>query len=353
MKIVNYLLLALVFISSCKEEETVETPALPNDYGSGMYIITDNGVSFYDGEVVSNQIYKKVNGSSILNGKKIKFKGTKAYIAAGNQIVTANIETFENKDIFSGFVDAVDFDFVSFDRLFVVDKGDAKVKVVDLVSSDITSDIETGEESNPTFIASTWFRSITLNGGAAPDSLKDSTIVAIDYRDGVIPLSDFMGSIEVGDNPNSAIWINDLKVLCKGIYDENNMIGNTESSLSKIDAWNMELDWNVPLSNIYNAENLLSNNNGSVFYFTAIGGVYNMYEDGTSISNIISMTTDVLAFKTELYFVNDSTNAFSKMFYINDAENNANTIYKYNLETSTFCDTIVVDGVVKDINFYY
>ena len=27
-----------------------------------------------------------------------------------------------------------------------------------------------------------------------------------------------------------------------------------------------------------------------------------MYEDGTSISNIISMTTDVLAFKTESIF---------------------------------------------------
>jgi len=352
MKLVNYLLIALVFVSSCKEEDTVENPTLPNDYGKGMYIVTDNGISFYDGEVVKNQIYKKVNGSSILNAKKIKFKGTKAYIVA-DDIITANVNTFENKEVISGFVNPADFDFVSFDRLFVVDKGDAKVKVVDLVSLDITSDIETGENTNPTFIASTWYRSITLNGGAVPDSLKDTTIVAIDYRDGVIPLSDFMGSIEVGDNPNSAIWINDLKVLCKGIYDENNMISNTESSLSKIDAWNMELDWNVSLSNIYNAENLLSNNNGSVFYFTANGGVYNMTENGTSISNIISVTTDVLAFKTELYVVNDSTNAYSKMFYINDAENNTNTIYKYNIETSAFCDTIVVDGAVEDINFYY
>jgi len=74
MKLVNYLLIALVFVSSCKEEDTVENPTLPNDYGKGMYIVTDNGISFYDGEVVKNQIYKKVNGSSILNAKKIKFK---------------------------------------------------------------------------------------------------------------------------------------------------------------------------------------------------------------------------------------------------------------------------------------
>ena len=52
MKLINYLLIALVFISSCKEKETVETPAFANDYGDGMYIVTENGVSFYDGEVV-------------------------------------------------------------------------------------------------------------------------------------------------------------------------------------------------------------------------------------------------------------------------------------------------------------
>ena len=63
-----------------------------------------------------------------------------------NQIVTANIETFENKEIISGFVDAVPILILYLlTGLFVVDKGDAKVKVVDLVSSDITSDIETGE----------------------------------------------------------------------------------------------------------------------------------------------------------------------------------------------------------------
>ena len=40
------------------------------------------------------------------------------------------------------------------------------------------------------------------------------------------------------------------------------------------------------------------------------------------------------------------------MLYVNDAINNANTIYKYNTVTSTFCDTIVVDGNVRDIAFY-
>jgi hypothetical protein len=40
------------------------------------------------------------------------------------------------------------------------------------------------------------------------------------------------------------------------------------------------------------------------------------------------------------------------MLYINDAINNASAIYKYNTATSAFCDTIVVDGAIKDIAFY-
>ena len=351
MKLINYLLIALVFISSCKEEETVDSPALPNDYGNGMYIVTDNGISFYDGEVVKNQIYKKVNGNAILNGKKIKFKGTKAYIVA-DDIITANINTFENKEIISGFNNPVDFDFVSFDRLFVVDKGAAKVKVVDLVSLDITSEVETGENANPTFIASTWYRSITLNGGAVPDSLKDSTIIAIDYRDGVIPLADFMGSIEVGDNPNSAVWNGHIKVLCKGVYDPNNLISNTESSLYNIDPWDFSVYWNETLNGIYNARNLIENSSSSKFYFLADGGAYWMPQDASYTIQIFSLESDVLLRRNEQYAVNDTTNSFSNMLYVNDAVNANNTIYKYNLATSTFCDTIIVDGAVKDINFY-
>jgi len=351
MKLINYLLITLVFVSSCKEESDPE-PSLSKDYGDGMYIVTDNGVSFYDGEVVKNQIFKKVNGSSILNGKKIKFKGNKAYIVSDNQVVTANVETFENKGIIDGFVNAVDFDFVSYDRLFVVDKDDAKVKEVDLVSLDITSDIETGDVASPSFIISNSYRSIVLNSGLVADSLKDSTMIVIDNKDVLIPLVNFMGNLEVGDNPNSAVWIGTLKILCKGIYDENNLLSNTFSSLSKVDAGNVELDWNVTLPNIYNAKNLVSNSSNNKYFFTAADGVYQMNNDGSGISQKIYFISDVLDLNSERYDLTDSTWANVNMLYINDAVNNPNVIYKYNLFIDTFCDTIVVDSPVKDIAFY-
>ncbi len=350
MKLINYLLIALVFVSSCKEENE-PTPTFAKDYGNGIYIVTENGVSFYDGQVVKNQIYKQVNGTTLSNPKKIKFRGTKAYIVTDNQIVTANVKTFESKEIIDGFVNATDFDFVDFDRLFVVDKGDAKVKVVDLVSLDITSDIETGDVTNPSFIISKWYRSFILNSGAVADSLKDSTIVCIDYSDQAIPLADLMGSIEVGKNPNSAVFINNFNILCKGIYDPDNLQWNTFSSLSKVDPWNMELDWNVPLG-VYNAKNLTSNTSGTVFFFTANSGVHNMYDDGSSVTTIIPILSDVLFVKTELYAVNDTTNGYSNMLYINDAVYNPNIVYKFNQATALYCYTIVVDGPVKDIAFY-
>ena len=351
MRLLNYLLVVLLFVSACKKESE-DTPTYSKDYGSGMYIVTENGISFYDGEVVENQIYQKVNGSSILNGKKIKFRGTKAYIVTDNQILTANVKTFENKEEINGFVNAVDFDFVSHDRLFVVDKGDSKVKVVDLTTSDITSDIETGDVANPSFIITQWYRSIVLNSGAVVDTLKDTTVIAIDNKDVLIPLANFMGSTYVGDNPNSAVWINDLKILCKGIYDPNNPLNNVEASLVSVNPWIMEVVWTQNLSNIYNAQNLVSEANDNVYCFTAMDGIYYMYSDGTSVTQISPIVSDFIDLKEELYDVTDTTAAYANMLYINDAINNASTIYKYNTVTSTFCDTIVVEGAIKDIAFY-
>ena len=352
MKLLNYLLVVLLFVSACKEDGKEENPVFPADYGSGMYIVTENGISFYDGEVVKNQIYKKVNGSSILNGKKIKFRGTKAYIVTDNQILTANVKTFENKEEINGFTNVVDFDFVSHDRLFVVDKGDSKVKVVDLLTFDITSDIETGDNTQPVFIVSKSWRSIVLNGGLVADSLKDSTIVAIDYRDELVPLADFNGSVYVGDNPNSAVNINGLKVLCQGIYDPNNSSNNTEASLVKVNRWNMQVIWTQNLSNIYNAQNLVSDVNDNLYFFTAADGVYQMNNNGSGISRKINFTSDFIDVKVESYDLTDTTSAYANMLYVNDAINNANTIYKYNTVTNAFSDTIVVDGSVKDIAFY-
>ena len=72
-----YLFIVVSLIFSCSESEEVE-PNLPKNYGTGLYIATENGISFYDGDTVLNQIYGAVNNTSALDIKRIKFKGSKA-----------------------------------------------------------------------------------------------------------------------------------------------------------------------------------------------------------------------------------------------------------------------------------
>ena len=360
MKLINYLLIALVFVSSCKED-TEPAPSFVKDYGSGIYISTDNGVNFYKNGVLSSNIFQKVNGITLNNVNEIKFQGTKAFIATEKSLFSANVETFEIKGEAGGFMNLVDFDFVAMRRIFAVDKDDAKVKVVDIDRMEITSDVETGDITKPVFIVSKSFRSFIMNGGAVADSLKDSTIVAIDYRDELVSFANMMGSLYIGDNPNSAVAINGLKVLCKGIYDEDNLPSNTFSSLSSVDNWDMELDWNVSLGGIYNANNLISEDDGNTYYFTAKNGIYTMSNSGTVVGPFLNIVSDVLFFQDErysIYLADDSlgnplyTFENRNILYVNDSDNDKNTIYKYDLDILSYIDTIIVDGNVRDIAFY-
>jgi len=361
MKLLNYLLVVLLFVSACKKDTKENTPVLPADYGGGMYIVTENGISFYNYKdslsQVKNQIFRTVNNTIIINPMKIKFKGTKAYIVTDHQIITANIETFESKEEINGFTNAVDFDFVSYDRLFVVDKGDSKVKVVDLSSLDITTQIETGDSTQPVFIVSNSYKSFVLNGGELSMQIKDSTVIVIEYPNNLVQLADFTGNLIVSDNPNSAVFSSNggLKVLCQGVYDPINSMSNTESSLSDINQYSNQVYSINALAGIYNAQNLIVNWDNSVCYFTAIDGIYSVNPNTYNTSLVVNVNSDVITTVIEEYEYadTDTTTAigYSNMLYMNDLDNPGN-IYKYDLGISIFSDTIVVDGAIKDIAFY-
>jgi hypothetical protein len=105
----------------------------------------------------------------------------------------------------------------------------------------------------------------------------------------------------------------------------------------------MELDWNIVLANIYNARNLVSNSSGDEYFFTASDGVYQMSNNGPGATRLPLLPVSDFLFLTA---------ANPNILYLNDAVNNPNTIYGYNIATSVFSDTIVVDGNVRDIAFY-
>tara|TARA_B100000795_G_C22727324_1_gene409940 strand:- start:113 stop:1183 length:1071 start_codon:yes stop_codon:yes gene_type:complete len=356
MKLINYLLIALVFVSSCKEEDE-NLPSLSKDYGAGIYIATDNGVSFYKNGVLISNIFQKVNGFGLNNVNKIKFQGKKAYIATTKTLFSANVETFENIGEASNFINLVDFDFVSNGRIFAVDRNDAKVKVVDVDLMEIMSDIETGDSTKPVFIVSNYSKSFVMNGGSNFEQIKDSTLVVIEHRYNLVSLANFEGSLTVGDNPNSAVLFTngELKVLSQGIYDSINSINNTESSLSVINQYNNEIYSLNTLTGIYNANNLISDED--ICYFTSNNGVYSLSGSGALVDLNLPRVSDVLCFQNEEYSIYNPTDSITTYFnrdvlYINDSENSKNTVYKYNLDTGLYIDTIVVDAPVNDIAFY-
>ena len=359
MKLLTYLLILSVIISSCKKEEKEPTVNLPKDYGQGMYILTDQGVSFYNYlavdslRVVTENIYKKVNNTDIIQPKSIHISGKHAYII-GDKLYIANMETFGNEGIVDGFLNPVSCKKVNKDRLYVVDKGDATVKIVDLNEKELVGHIETGEGTQPINIVNNWFRAIVMNGGGVTKEERDSSIISIDYftkYDG-IAINDLTGKLNLAYNPNSAVFgTGVLWILCKGIYDNNNPTDNTESVIYQVWPYLVPFNdhaanFNRSLSGIYDADNLAINKSKNRLFFTAENGVYRA-DLGINPSLILNIDANCIVLNTER--INDST--WVEYLYTNDA-NQGGKVLKYEAWTGFPVDTITVNGNILDVVFY-
>jgi hypothetical protein len=346
-----YLRIILIIISffflSCEPEPSPDTFA--NNFGKGTYILTDNGLSFIkkNTDVVEDQVIKNTNGIMIQDPKNLSIYGSRLYIV-GKDFYALDINTLEVLGQVGGFTNASACAIIPQNRAFVADKDESLVKLIDLNDYNITSEIETGENTSPSFIINKYDKSFVLNGGN--DQMYDSTLITITYKDDLIPLADFSGNLIIGKNPNSALSTGNIKVLCSGVYDLNNPSNNTESSFYNIYPTDLLINFSEDLSGIYNAKNLVESSSGNNFYFTAEGGVYRTNTTVTNINPIISIDTDVLNITSEQYAVNDTTNAYSNILYMNDL-NNLGKVYKYNVNLSSFVDTISVNGNVLDIIF--
>ena len=345
----NTLLLSfilIVFVSCEKDQEPIN---YSNSYGNGTYILSTNGLNFIKKNTnnIKSQIFSNVNGSSILNPKKIEIYGGKLYIV-GEDFYSTNINTLQLLGKVDGFSNASGCAIASQNRAFVTDKAESLVKVVDLNDFRIISEIETGDGTSPGFIINKLDKAFVLNGGSA--ITYDSTLVTITYKDNLIPLADFSGNLVVGINPRSALSTGNIKVLCSGVYDENDPSNNIESSFYNIYPTDLLINFSQNLSSIYNADNLVETSNGNNFYFTANGGIYRTNSMMTNTNLVIPINSDVLNITTEKYAVNDSTDAYSNILYMNDI-NNVGKIYKYNINLSLMVDTLSVSGRVLDIKF--
>ena len=197
MKLLKFFLILSIIISSCKLDEDKEpTVNLPKDYGQGMYILTDQGVSFYNYlavdslRVVTENIYKKVNNTDIIQPKSIHINGKHAYII-GDKLYIASMETFGNEGIVDGFSNPVSCKKVDEDRLYIVDKGSSSVKIVDLSNLEILAHIETGDASMPINIAGSWYRIFVMNGGGDDFANRDRPVCLTSFRNPDMALLEF------------------------------------------------------------------------------------------------------------------------------------------------------------------
>ena len=361
MKFLKYFLILSVIISACKKDEDKELEVnLPKDYGSGMYILTDKGVSFYNYLAVdtlrtlTENIFKKVNNTDIIQPKSIHISGKHAYII-GDKLYIANMETFGNEGMVGGFSNPVSCKKVSEDRLYVVDKGDAAVKIIDLNEKELVGHIETGEGTQPINIVNNWFRAIVMNGGGVTKEERDSLIISIDYftKDQGIPVNNLSGMLNLTYNSNSAVFGNhDLWVLCGGISDSQNPSNNTESRIYQVWPYNTLTlnNWGV-IPGIFNADNLVINKDKNHLFFTTEAGIY--------ISNLAiapnlwipGIDASFLAINTEQIKINDSTSTWEEYLYTNDA-NQSGLVLKYEAWTGDFVESINVNGNALEVAFY-
>ena len=349
-----FLTLTFLFFSCKKEDDSVQAVALPNAYGEGVYILTDQDVNYIDSDnILKENIFNSVNGGSILNPKRLKIKNDKVLIT-GNRIYMLDINTFGLEAEVGGFINATDCDFVSFNRLFVTDRGDGYVKVVDLDNLHITNQIESGDSSRPAFIVSDYTRSFILNGGGEGSAKKDKTIISVEHRDGLVSLANFRGRVFVGDNPISAVFSDKLKVLCRGVYSSTSTSANTNPSFYVISpSANIVID-SLQILGAENVRCLVENNAGDKLFFTSEDGIYRINYSNLTYSlyraNLNKRST-TLALNFEQYANTDSTTVNVEMMYINDLDN-PGFIYKYNTYLSLYTDSFQVDGNVIDIKVF-
>jgi len=353
MNIFKYFLVLLVIISACKKEEKELEVILPKDYGEGMYILTDQGIYFYNYlavdtlRIVTENIYKKVNNTEIIQPKSLHISGKQAYII-GDKLYIANMETFGSEGTISGFSNPVSCRKIDENRLYVVDKGASSVKMVDLSKLEVLGHIETGDSSRPANIVGSWFRAFVLNGGGDAFSDRDSSIVSIDYFQSGVAINDFSAKLDVGYNPNSAVFsANHLWVLCKGVYNSQDPSQNRQSTMYKIAPWSNVINDDKDLTSIYNADNLAINESKSRIFFSSTDGIYITDLTIYPILHISGIDASFITINTES--INDSTNV--EYLYTNDA-NQSGKVLKYEAWSGVPVDTITVNGNILEVAFY-
>ena len=123
-----YILFLSVFLFGCPAEEADPPIVYEEDYGEGVYILTTNGVSFYDlgkfdsfplikkDDILIENIFTKVNGESLSDVRSIEVNGSDLYIVTRNSLYRADIKTMQKEMQVDGFTNAQNCKYAKFEK---------------------------------------------------------------------------------------------------------------------------------------------------------------------------------------------------------------------------------------------
>ena len=356
MKSTLYSFILSLLLISCNPDKAF--PPLPNQFGHGLYILTEQGVTYFEltntgvvDTTYKENIFRQINSFSFNNARSLEVINQHMYIVSKNILYKIDINTFETRWEIGGFSDAHEVEYAKYNRLYVSDNEDSEIKVIDLNIPDIIAQIKTGYGTNPSDIVVSSGRAFVVNSGGESILEYDSSIISIDLKDGVVPINEFSGNVFVDKNPVSLIEDGVIVVLCKGLFDSENSSNNTESSIFRIGPGSLNVINTIQLNNIFNAKKIIKNSSGNKYYFIAENGVYSF----NPVTFTYQMITDivnpsVIYSRVEQFQNTDTTFAFSDVLYLNNIGDNY--LFKFNVQQNIFVDSIEVNSEIIDLEFY-
>lgn len=239
MKTIQLSILCFIAITlaSCEKEKSSGTDSIPyNEHGifvvnEGAYQGNNGSVSYlqYTGRGVISDVFKAVNGVPIGDVvQSMNIYNGKGYLVVNNsqKVEVVNMSDFSSTGTITGFSGPRYFLPVSADKAYVSDWFSNQVKVVDLISSTITSTIDVG--AGPEQMALSNNKVYVTNIGGFGN---DSTVSVID-----VGTNSVVKTINVGLNPNSIVKLQNgaLLVLCGGTTGPDYIGGTADDVAGRI-----------------------------------------------------------------------------------------------------------------------
>jgi len=309
MKKVNYLnrmtwsVIAIIAISitSCSSDDEGNI-AIPEPGESGFFVVNEGAflggnasISYFDKttKIMANNVFLSKTGNPLGDqAQSMIVVDTLGFIVVqnSNKVEVINVRDFSSvATITEGLSSPRYMLAINAEKAYISDWGadgvSGTVKVVDLVTKNITKSIDTGQGANEMVAIGNQLY-VTNNGGWG----ADNTVQVIDTSTDAI-----IKTIEVGDNPSSIVADDNGDIWVSGsgktVYNADWSVDEANSTagfISKIVGDEVAVSFTMP-DKFIGPTGLEINSTGANLYFGYDGGVYTLETEGAGAGSSIDI----------------------------------------------------------------